>query len=82
MKGITMNSFKNHSGIFRLLILAALVLTLGTTVGCGKKGGSEKAGEKVDDALHEAGNGPKDLLDKDGPVEEAGEKVDKTLDKD
>ena len=62
-----------------LLLVAAVALTLTVAYGCGKKSNSEKMGEKVDDAVHEAKNGPKDLFDKDGPAENAGEKVDKAL---
>ena len=77
-----MNSEKTRSGVGRLALLAMMALTLMFAYGCGKKSNSEKVGEKVDDALHEAGNGPKDLFDKDGPAENAGEKVDKALDGD
>ncbi len=77
-----MKILNNSPKITRILLLVAVALTLTVAYGCGKKGNSEKAGEKVDDALHEAGNGPKDLFDKDGPVEDAGEKVDKALDGD
>ena len=77
-----MKTLKTSPTMTRLILLAALALTLTVAYGCGKKSDSEKAGEKVDEALHEAGNGPKDLLDKDGPVENAGEKVDKALEDD
>ena len=73
-----MNTQKKYPGFFRLVLALGLVMSLAAFYGCGKKGG-ESAGEKVDDAVHEAKNGPKDLFYKDGPAENAGEKVDKAL---
>lgn len=77
-----MSTQKKYPGFFRLVLALGLAMSLTAFYGCGKKGGGESAGEKVDDAVHEAGNGPKDLFDKDGKAENAGEKVDKALDGD
>ena len=67
-------------GLSRLMLLLAVVIAMTTAYGCGKKGDGESAGEKVDEAVDEAKNGPSDLFDKDGKAENAGEKVDKALD--
>ena len=77
-----METSNKHSRISRLLLLLGVVIALATAYGCGKKGNGESAGEKVDEAVDEAKNGPSDLFDKDGKAENAGEKVDKALDGD
>ena len=77
-----MKTQKKHSGLFRFFILLGVVIAMATAYGCGKKGNGESAGEKVDEAVDEAKNGPSDLFDKDGKAENAGEKVDKALDPD
>jgi hypothetical protein len=64
------------------MLLAAVVASLTVAYGCGKKGNGESAGEKIDEAVDEAKNGPDDLFDKDGKAENAGEKVDEALDGD
>ena len=77
-----MKNSKRYPGFFRFILLLSVVMSLTAFYGCGKKGNAESAGEKVDEAVDEAKNGPKDLFDKDGKAENAGEKVDKALDGD
>jgi hypothetical protein len=77
-----MKNSNNLPGISRLMLLLGVVIALATAYGCGKKGNGENAGEKVDEAVDEAKNGPGDLFDKDGKAENAGEKVDEALDGD
>ena len=74
-----MKTQKQHSAFFRFFVLLGVVIALATAYGCGKKGNGESAGEKIDEAVDEAKNGPSDLFDKDGKAENAGEKVDKAL---
>lgn len=77
-----MKNSANLSGLSRLMLLLGVVIALATAYGCGKKGNGETAGEKVDEAVDEAKNGPDDLFDKDGNAENAGEEVDQALDGD
>jgi len=60
----------------RLSLTLALTALAGGLIlqGC-ERGPAEKAGEKLDSAIEQAGGGPKDLTD--GPAEKAGEKIDK-----
>jgi hypothetical protein len=77
-----MNNSNSLPGISRLMLLLGVVIALATAYGCGKKGNGETAGEKVDEAVDEAKNGPDDLFDKDGKAENAGEEIDEALDND
>ena len=77
-----MKTLEKKSFLSRLLVSLALVSVLTVAYGCGKKDGAESAGEKMDEAVDEAKNGPSDLFDKDGKAENAGEKVDEALDGD
>lgn len=67
-----------HPSLKKLSLLFLVTAALATPMlgACGKKGGGEKAGEKVDEAIEDT----KDAFDKDGPVEDAGEKVDDAVD--
>jgi hypothetical protein len=59
-------------------VLVAGVLGIVTVTGftaCERKGPTERAGEKVDNAIDKA----KDKLDPAGPAEKAGRKIDKAV---
>lgn len=62
------------------MLAAALLLagSVGFGTACRKKGPTESAGEKIDNAAQKM----KDKVDPPGPGEKAGRKVDKALGKD
>lgn len=54
----------------KIMIIAAFGAMLGLA-GCDKQGPMEKAGEKIDNTVHDATH--------EGPMESAGEKADKAM---
>jgi len=66
----------------KILFIALLILPLvGGLVACEKEGPAERAGEKIDDAVEEAGDKMEQAGEKvDDTVEEAGDKVEQATD--
>jgi hyperosmotically inducible protein len=60
--------------------VALLALVAAASMGCGKKGPAEKAGEKIDEGIESAKDKAKDMVEEKGPLEKAGEKADSLMD--